>query len=77
MKVNGFKLTDRELQVLPMLHLTNKEIAANIGVSYPTAKEYVGSVIRTFHANNRTHAMILAIAHGVIANPVGLLRKCD
>ena len=61
-------LTARELEVLEMLAegLSNKQIAAGLGVSDHTAKFHVTSIMGKLHAGTRTEAVMRAIRSGLI-----------
>jgi DNA-binding CsgD family transcriptional regulator len=58
----GERLTPREREVLGLLAdgLSNREIAASLGVSYETAKTHVARVRRKIAARDRTMAAVLA-----------------
>ena len=59
-------LSNREMDVLS--HLTdgksNKEIAANLGISHQTVKNHVTSILRKLNVNDRTQAVVYALRHG-------------
>ena len=61
-------LTPRELQVLSLVAdgLSNKAIAASLGVSDETVKFHLGSVFGKLGASNRTDAVRLALRRGLI-----------
>ena len=67
--VPGDDLTDRELEVLQLLGcgLANAEIARRLGITQPTVKFHVTSVLMKLHASNRTEAVLAALRHGVIS----------
>ena len=61
-------LTPRETQIL--VHIaagnTNKQIAHILGISEQTIKNHVSSILRKLNANDRAHAVALAIRQGWI-----------
>lgn len=61
-------LTARELQVLEMLAegVSNKEIAARLGISEHTAKFHVNSILAKLNAGTRTEAVMRGIRSGLI-----------
>lgn len=61
-------LTARETQVLEMLAegLSNKEIAARLGISDHTAKFHVNSILAKLNAGTRTEAVMRGIRSGLI-----------
>jgi DNA-binding NarL/FixJ family response regulator len=62
-------LTSRETEVLELLAegLSNKAIAARLGISDQTVKFHVASIGGKLGAANRTDAVRLAVRHGLIA----------
>jgi DNA-binding NarL/FixJ family response regulator len=50
-------LTPRQLEILSLLHLANKEIGLRLGVAEATVKMHVSSVFRVLGVANRTQAM--------------------
>ena len=64
-------LTSRESQALALLAkgMSNKEIARTLGVSLHGAKRLVGSILIKLGAQNRTAAVVNAIAAGIIDSP--------
>jgi DNA-binding NarL/FixJ family response regulator len=60
-------LTPREDQVLRLLveGLSNKEIGAQLHLTEGTVKNYVSSILAKLHANDRTHAVVTALRHGL------------
>jgi DNA-binding CsgD family transcriptional regulator len=62
-------LTDREVQVLGLLAegLSNKGIAARLGISDQTVKFHVASISGKLGAHNRTEAVRLGVRRGLIA----------
>ena len=61
-------LTPREETILRLLTegLTNAGIAARLHLSEGTIKNYVSEILSKLHANDRTHAVVLAIKHGIL-----------
>src|SRR3954453_4542299 len=61
-------LTVREVQVLELLAegLSNKSIAARLGISDQTVKFHVASIAGKLGAANRTDAVRLAVRRGLI-----------
>ena len=61
------ELTERELAILQQLAQgkSNKEIAAALYLAEGTVKNYVSIIIEKLHANDRTHAAILALKRGL------------
>jgi DNA-binding NarL/FixJ family response regulator len=53
-------LTPRQLEILALLHLSNKEIGLRLGVAEVTVKMHVSSVFRVLNVANRTQAMQVA-----------------
>lgn len=61
-------LTPRELVALEMLAegLSNKQIAARMGISDHTAKFHVNSILAKLHAGTRTEAVMRGIRLGLV-----------
>jgi DNA-binding NarL/FixJ family response regulator len=61
-------LTQRESEVLGQLAngLTNKEIAAVLGISYETVKEHVQHILRKIGVTDRTQAAVWAVRKGLV-----------
>ena len=61
-------LTPREEEVLHLLveGLSNKEIGARLHLTEGTVKNYVSAIIAKLQANDRTHAVVTAIRHGLV-----------
>jgi DNA-binding NarL/FixJ family response regulator len=61
-------LTPREETILQLLTegLTNAGIGERLYLSEGTVKNYVSEILAKLHANDRTHAVVLAIRHGLI-----------
>jgi two-component system response regulator DegU len=62
-------LTQRETQILTQVSdgNTNKQIAHNLGISEQTIKTHVSAILRKLNANDRAHAVALAIRNGWIS----------
>ena len=60
-------LTPREEQVLRLLveGLSNREIGARLHLTEGTVKNYVSAIIAKLQANDRTHAVVTALRHGL------------
>lgn len=60
-------LTSREGEVLKQLAfgLSNKEIAAALGISYETVKEHVQHILRKLNVADRTQAAVWAVRQGL------------
>ncbi|MBC8449036.1 MAG: response regulator transcription factor [Chloroflexi bacterium] len=61
-------LTPREEEVLHLLTegLSNKEIGARLHLTEGTVKNYVSTIIAKLQANDRTHAVVTALRHGLV-----------
>ena len=64
-------LTARERHVLTMISEGhgNKQIAASLNVGEQTIKNQVSGILFKLHANNRTHAVVLALTSGWLSLP--------
>jgi DNA-binding CsgD family transcriptional regulator len=62
--------TPRETEVLALLHrgLTDRGIAARLGLSAKTVEKHVGAIMRKTGAANRTAAVVTALDHGWVGN---------
>jgi DNA-binding NarL/FixJ family response regulator len=62
------ELTVREVAVLRLVALgkTNKEIAAQLCISDETVKSHVTNILEKLGANDRTHAVTIAVKRGII-----------
>ncbi len=62
-------LTPREAQILSHIAEgnSNKQIAHILDISEQTIKNHVSSILRKLNANDRAHAAVLAIRHGLIS----------
>jgi DNA-binding NarL/FixJ family response regulator len=61
-------LSDREIEVLTNVASgnANKSIAARLGIAEATVKAHMKSIFTKLSANDRTHAVTLAISRGII-----------
>ncbi len=61
-------LTRREQQILQYIAdgNTNKQIAKTLNISEQTIKNHVSAILRKLNANDRAHAVVLAIRNGLI-----------
>ena len=59
-------LSDREMEVLACVvrGLSNKEIAALLGISHQTVKNHVTAILRKFGVEDRTQAVVYALKRG-------------
>lgn len=59
-------LSPREVEVLSLVAegCSNKRVAANLGVSEETVKMHMKSVLSKLNANDRTHAVTIALKRG-------------
>jgi DNA-binding NarL/FixJ family response regulator len=66
--VSETALTDREVEVLGHIAdgKSNKLIAYNLSINEETAKTHVKNILSKLHANDRTHAVTLALRRGII-----------
>lgn len=64
-------LSDREVEVLRLVAHgnSNREIALSLNISEDTAKSHVRSIMAKLRANDRTHAVTLALGRGIIELP--------
>lgn len=61
-------LTPREMEILKLIvkGRSNKEIAAELGISRQTVKNHMSSILRKLAVNDRTQAAVLALKRGWI-----------
>jgi DNA-binding NarL/FixJ family response regulator len=61
-------LTDREIQVLKRVAqgIPNKVIAAEMNLAEPTVKSHLQNIFQKLGANDRTHAVTIAIRRGYL-----------
>ena len=61
-------LRPREMEILKLMAqgISNKAIACIFNIKEQTVKNYVTSILRKLEANNRTHAVSLALTHNLI-----------
>ena len=64
-------LSAREVEVLTLIAAgnSNKQVALALSITEETAKAHVKSVLGKLQANDRTHAVTLALARGIIQLP--------
>ena len=64
-------LTSREVEVLRLAArgLSNREIAARLGISPKTAANHVEHIYAKIDVSNRARASLFAVRHGLIAEP--------
>ena len=62
------ELKAREVQVLELVAAgkANKEIAFELSTTEGTVKNYVKRILGKLHASDRTHAVVIGIARGII-----------
>jgi two-component system, NarL family, response regulator LiaR len=63
-------LSERERNVLRLLvhGLTNKQIAAQLGIQPSTVKQYLGNIFAKLNVSSRTEAAALALRLGLVEN---------
>jgi len=61
-------LSDREIEVLRLVAAgnANKEVAARLSVGEDTVKKHVTNILAKLQANDRTHAVTIALKRGII-----------
>ncbi len=69
MEIIAAPLTQRETQILNYVANgnTNKMIASILEISEQTIKNHISAILRKLNANDRAHAVVLAIRHGWIS----------
>ncbi len=62
-------LTPREIEILNYIASgnSNKQIANILSISEQTIKNHVSAILRKLNANDRAHAVVMAIRHGWIS----------
>jgi DNA-binding NarL/FixJ family response regulator len=62
-------LSDRETEILTKMSqgMTNNDIAVALSISRHTVSNDVSAVLRKLAANNRTHAVLIALGHRLIS----------
>ena len=68
------RITARELEVIELVGhgLSNKEIAARLGIREQTIKNHIGRVLRKLHLRNRMELAVFAVQHHMArAAPAG------
>ena len=62
------QLTSREIDVLGLLAAgnANKQIASRLSITEDTVKSHVANILAKLHANDRTHAVTIALKRGII-----------
>jgi len=67
-------LSDRDIQVLRFLAkgMSNKAIAKSLDMTEAAVKGHLKTLLRKISANNRTHAAIWAMAHGLVTGAEAL-----
>ena len=70
-QVAGRSLSEGEIEVLKLAGLgySNRRIGESIGVPEETVKSRMKSILAKLSANDRTHAVMLALQRGIIAMP--------
>lgn len=61
-------LTPRQLEILSLLHLPNKEIGLRLGLAEVTVKMHVSAIFRVLEVANRTQAMQAARRLSLMVN---------
>jgi DNA-binding NarL/FixJ family response regulator len=61
-------LTEREIEVLRRVAVgsANKQVAVQLGISEETVKAHMKSILAKLSANDRTHAVTIALNRGII-----------
>jgi DNA-binding NarL/FixJ family response regulator len=61
-------LSAREIEALRLIAAgnANKEIANRLGIAEETVKSHVTNILAKLHANDRTHAVTIALKRGII-----------
>lgn len=61
----SIRLTPREKVVVRMLHLSNKEIAAHLGIATQTVRNYTSTIFEKIGTNSRVEASFWASENGL------------
>ena len=66
--VDGDALTERETEVLRIVAggCSNKVVAARLGITEDSVKGHMKNVLGKLHANDRTHAVLIAMKRGFL-----------
>lgn len=66
--LNDEKLTQRELDVLRFVALgqSNRAVAKALGITEDTVKSHMRNVLAKLTANDRTHAVMIAVRRGIL-----------
>jgi DNA-binding NarL/FixJ family response regulator len=78
--VGDDQLTAREMEVLRLVAggQSNKRVAAQLCISEETVKSHMKNILPKMGANDRTHAVALAIGRGIVPTPdIGRDRRGD
>ena len=61
-------MTSREIQVMRLVASgnANKEIAAQLSIAEETVKSHITNILSKLGANDRTHAVTIALKRGII-----------
>ena len=61
-------LSSREIAVLRFIATgnANKQVASKLGIAEETVKSHVTNILAKLHANDRTHAVTIALKRGII-----------
>jgi DNA-binding CsgD family transcriptional regulator len=61
-------ITPREIEILELVAqgTSNKRIAGILGISEQTTKNHISSILRKLKAENRTHAVVLALEQNLV-----------
>lgn len=70
---NASQLTERECEVLQLLAegKSNREIATQLAIAEITVKNHVSHICEKLHVSNRTHAVVRAMAMGLVPGERG------
>ena len=66
--VDGDALSEREIEVLRIVAggCANKVVAARLGITEDSVKGHMKNVLAKLHANDRTHAVLIAMKRGIL-----------